>query len=1171
MHLRHSSLTLLTCRGILALAGSGILTIAEGQTPDKSARRDEVAMTKSTGTPSYNGLTIGNMTAWFRNDGLSNRSPNGDNGTYFPKGTGNVVYRDGFVWGGKMYLDPAYTQPAGEQVVRVGGGTYGVGTRGGHVTGLGSSAVPANPSAPEVRIYRIRRDFGMLINQGTYTGELQREAAWTYEIPVVNVTDVHMQAVYNQYEKDWAEWPVHLGAPYIERNGLPGYQAPAFPAEHLLDSLRTGRYDEPGIADLEGHAPADQVVFMIYNDLDESQSDLFANSKPTGLEIQKTVWAYGGSFPLQNIYFTRYKIINKGGVDVDPAPGTQRGSFSIDSMFVGQWVDTDIGSFSDDVIGCDVDLNLGYGYNSNDEDATFRNFGVAPPSVGYRMLQGPLVPSPSDSGYKGFRVVQGAKNLPMTSFAYFGSSPYADPPAGESRSYASVTGQWWKMLRGYAPLGTLNTADIPYAHPPGVSPTPFPLSGDPIAGVGFLDGLGTSYSFHPGDRRFLVSAGPFRLSSGDTQEVIVSVVFGLGADRLSSVGVMKAAARFSETIQKGLFSVPRAPTAPVVRATELDGQIILEWGSSSQAEATETEVIARSYRFEGYNVYQLPGPGTDVSQGIKIATFDVKNGIKSIVSMQFDPVTGEARPILTQKGNDSGVERFISVSRDLLTNSLVPRRLRNGEEYHFAVTAYNYSPEPGILPGSFESQPGRVSAKPRIPFGVIPGAAFGDSLQVTHSGPSDGSVSALVVNPLATTGASYVVRFRPVGNTVVWDLENSTLGNVVISGRTNQSSDGSFPIIDGIQVRVSDAPEEFREFLVVANGGGVLSPPEDAAFSFNGFPHPSTTDGIPDGTRQQTSALSASQGWGIHVPQEGNLPMTYALFLSRIGNNGANWPRILDNQFELRFTAAGGKAADGSPGPPAIDVPFELWNIRGTPGDASDDYRMIPVVADGDGNGLFNLRPIDHTFSGGDNDPETEAIAWYQPQNPAPGDAGYQDWVSGLSSPGEQVLSPMVLVLWNGGSVSDPSFPTNVPQGLPETGTIFRIVAPRRNSSLDTYSFTTPSVQSGLEIQKAAASNVGVFPNPYYAGREQETTLYRSFVTFNNLPPRVTIRIFNLAGHLVRILEKNDPSQFLEWDLRNRDNWQVASGLYLCYVEMPDIGETKVLKLAVIQPRVSPY
>lgn len=92
-----------------------------------------------------------------------------------------------------------------------------------------------------------------------------------------------------------------------------------------------------------------------------------------------------------------------------------------------------------------------------------------------------------------------------------------------------------------------------------------------------------------------------------------------------------------------------------------------------------------------------------------------------------------------------------------------------------------------------------------------------------------------------------------------------------------------------------------------------------------------------------------------------------------------------------------------------------------------------------------------------------------------------------------------------------------------------------------------------------------------YAGREQETTLYRSFVTFNNLPPRVTIRIFNLAGHLVRILEKNDRSQFLEWDLRNRDNWQVASGLYLCYVEMPDIGETKVLKLAVIQPRVSPY
>jgi len=95
-----------------------------------------------------------------------------------------------------------------------------------------------------------------------------------------------------------------------------------------------------------------------------------------------------------------------------------------------------------------------------------------------------------------------------------------------------------------------------------------------------------------------------------------------------------------------------------------------------------------------------------------------------------------------------------------------------------------------------------------------------------------------------------------------------------------------------------------------------------------------------------------------------------------------------------------------------------------------------------------------------------------------------------------------------------------------------------------------------------------VFPNPYVAGRSQETTNWRHFVTFNNLPSKAIVRIFNLAGHLVRVLRKDDPSQFLEWDLTNKDNWQVASGVYICYVEMPEINEVKILKLAVIQPQL---
>ena len=99
---------------------------------------------------------------------------------------------------------------------------------------------------------------------------------------------------------------------------------------------------------------------------------------------------------------------------------------------------------------------------------------------------------------------------------------------------------------------------------------------------------------------------------------------------------------------------------------------------------------------------------------------------------------------------------------------------------------------------------------------------------------------------------------------------------------------------------------------------------------------------------------------------------------------------------------------------------------------------------------------------------------------------------------------------------------------------------------------------------------VGVYPNPYYAFNPQESSTTVKFVTFNKLPARATLRIFNLAGQMVRVLEKNDASQFLRWDLNNKDNFPVASGMYIVYVDMPEINATKILKVAIIQEQEVP-
>jgi len=167
-------------------------------------------------------------------------------------------------------------------------------------------------------------------------------------------------------------------------------------------------------------------------------------------------------------------------------------------------------------------------------------------------------------------------------------------------------------------------------------------------------------------------------------------------------------------------------------------------------------------------------------------------------------------------------------------------------------------------------------------------------------------------------------------------------------------------------------------------------------------------------------------------------------------------------------------------------------------------------------------------------------------------------------------MANMVLVLFNGGSVSDSTFPANVLRPLPETGTIFRIMTKKPFGANDVYAFTSPVVLSGSEVVKSSAQRVGVYPNPYFGGWSYEGQPQQLYVTFNNLPPRAKIRIFNLAGHLVRTLEKNDQSQFMRWDLTNEHNWQIGSGIYICHVEMPDIGETKIIKLAVVLSEAPP-
>jgi len=92
--------------------------------------------------------------------------------------------------------------------------------------------------------------------------------------------------------------------------------------------------------------------------------------------------------------------------------------------------------------------------------------------------------------------------------------------------------------------------------------TTFQVSGDPVAGTGWLDS-------NPADRRLFLVSGPFSLALGDSQEIVCAICIGQGTDRLSSISKLRsvqAAARMA--YEAGFHVAPEPPTA--ITATLLE-------------------------------------------------------------------------------------------------------------------------------------------------------------------------------------------------------------------------------------------------------------------------------------------------------------------------------------------------------------------------------------------------------------------------------------------------------------------------------------------------------------------------------------------------------------------------------------------------------------------------
>jgi len=1013
---------------------------------------------KTATNPNQTVLNINNITSWIDENGFMAPVIGSSWNGTFPKGTVGAIYQEGIVWGGKV-------QDGQSPEVRVTGNTYVGGT-----TRL-------------TRIVRVRPDYK--------TADLTDDAANFFLVPNIAVTAAQIDQIKAQYETDWNEWPATLGAPFDDKDG-------------------NGVYD-PAV-DVPGVPGASQTIFLSYDDRNSSDN---YGSPPIGIKVNETLWAYSIANPLGNVIFKRVQMIYEGTSTSSPTS-------SVDSMYIVQWSDPDVGQYTDDFAGSDPSLNLGYAYSSKVTDAVYSSIGSPPPAVGYDFLQGvsEYTGDPNDSAIVNLKWVTGRKYVnsqPLSTFVYFAAGgAWGDP----SFDY-NGTLQWYNLMQGYE-----STTEYPIqkkfpTNVPGVfvgGDGTYLLDGDPVAGTGWIDGVVEG----AGDRRIVNVTGPFTLNIKDTTEIVVALVGGLGTNNLSSISYLKFNDKFAQFAYDNLFVLPSMPVTNT-NITALDGEVLLNWGTDLATLNSIENSPHAGYKFQGYNVYQLPSATTDLSKAKKIATFDLIDNVTTILDDQLDPTTGAVVSSPVQVGKDSGIKRFLTIRKDAFRGN---DPIVNGQTYYFAVTAYGYNPKQGLPFSALESSPVPLSATPHSPDpGVRYGSKAGKVITMTHaSGASDGKITATVVNPTKLTGSSYKIQFwssTDSSNSDAlsdrWGLLDATKGKIIYTGIGVKGGD---LLIDGLQVKVDGPPEAIKDWSYTGNrwisgtnwGGSALFGGMDIGKNFFGSdlpaaayvpidwvftdnPTPSESNGWSKGpvVRRDQGYVFSGIGWmpfkAFDVTDPANPRQVNVSFVEDANNGSANlkWDMGWDGS---AFAANGGR-----------------------------EYTFIHTTS------------YDPTMYNGD--------AFTGSNDPTYNDVAYAIWPNKRGSRG-YLLAPFTISI----------VPNYVIVGN------------------DVFTFTTANLgtSSNSSLAKTDVQKINVFPNPYYGYNYRETSRSNKYVTFSHLPAKATIRIFTLAGVQVKRIEKNNSSsQFTSWDLRNEGNYPVASGIYVVYIDMPSLGTTKILKLAVIQ------
>jgi len=582
---------------------------------------------------------------------------------------------------------------------------------------------------------------------------------------------------------------------------------------------------------------------------------------------------------------------------------------------------------------------------------------------------------------------------------------------------------------------------------------------------------------------FLFASGPFILRAGQRERFSLALAFGADlAELRTTVGTV-------QQIYNANYQFAVSPPMPTLTAEAGDGFVRLSWDDVAER---GVDPVSGEFDFEGYKIYRSTEPDF-LDPGVITTGRGGDIGLREAIA-QFDLIDG--RRGFTTKAIE-GVQYWLGDETGI-THTWTDHSVTNGQEYYYAIVAYDYGIESNY-----------------------------DSLRIY---PSQNAVAVTRTARGGLVRPTNVVNVRPNPRVLGYrgataDTATHMLGRGVgqVAVEVVNSS-----LVEGHLYKVAffaSSPDSVRatRYTLSDSTAGVVCFENGRDFEATG---------------------TGSVGCGL-------LPLVTTIAGVRVDTTGTGFaPGSPTNvRLGVRYTAV---------------QPIEQRRT-GFPDDISIVFADM-VVDTSRAVGLFvparpaKFRVFAHADTG---DIQLDFIFR----------DGNLDGTLSATSEGIDVLLPIPnvrvdsLVTWTVDCLSAPS-----PVQAPRLGDVYHLRLNRPLGEGDVFTFRThgPSVDR-------AAERVGfetlpyVVPNPYIEAASFEPAPFNVTgrgerrIEFRGLPSTCTIRIYTVRGDLVQTLRHESSFEgFVAWNLRTRDNLEVAPGLYIFHVDAPGIG-THVGKLAIVK------